>query len=489
MPEYRHLPLMSNVSQRQMLLLQRPARFAQPVRLRALRRPVVVRHGSKFVAGCPRFAGQRASGADRPNQCPRLAAPRPCLSKKLSAALREASGRRPHLAVVAGWAVSSLKRDTCDEVGRESGEDLVRGFEAEDFAWSVIECVFDGGELLVADETQVHAFRKELADQAIGVFVGAALPGTVRVAEEDVHVELGAQRLVQRHLRALVIRHRLSQARRDAFEAALEAFEDIGSAATVELDEHHIAAGAFDQRAHRRAVHRAFDEVTLPMPGHDAGGHLGWAQVDGSHVGQAAGLADAAACAWQARLVALAQQLDQLAAQRATWHGVDGAVDGLVRHERALVRKGLASERSGRSGRFHARQLACNLLGRPAAAQAAQDGAPKRRVDVCAELAPARAGGRAPSAGTRLRAPGAIARSRHRRTGLGAIDFTRYGRMVELESPGDFSATQLGLKQGLNRQAISLRDLRVVRLHLADTLQGGGRRTSKLSRPFPFRVS
>ena len=85
------------VSQRQMPLLQRPARFAQPVRLRALRCPVVVRLGSKFVAGCPRFAGQRTSSVDRPNQCPRLAAPRPCLSMKLNAALREASGRRPHL--------------------------------------------------------------------------------------------------------------------------------------------------------------------------------------------------------------------------------------------------------------------------------------------------------------------------------------------------------------------------------------------------------
>ena len=72
---------MSNVSQRQMPLPQRPARFAQPVRLRALRRPVVVRLSSKFVAGCPRFAGQRTSGVDRPNQCPRSAAPRPCLPR------------------------------------------------------------------------------------------------------------------------------------------------------------------------------------------------------------------------------------------------------------------------------------------------------------------------------------------------------------------------------------------------------------------------
>ena len=54
----------------------------------------------------------------------------------------------------------------------------MRGFEAEDFAWPVVEGVFDGGELLMADEAQVHAFGKELADEAIGVLVGAALPPT-----------------------------------------------------------------------------------------------------------------------------------------------------------------------------------------------------------------------------------------------------------------------------------------------------------------------
>ena len=61
---------------------------------------------------------------------------------------------------------------------------LVRGFEAEDFAWTVVESVFDGGELLMGDEAQIHALREELSDEAIGVLVGAALPGAVRVTEE-----------------------------------------------------------------------------------------------------------------------------------------------------------------------------------------------------------------------------------------------------------------------------------------------------------------
>ena len=33
----------------------------------------------------------------------------------------------------------------------------MRGFEAEDFAWSVVEGVLNGGQLLMANVAQVHA--------------------------------------------------------------------------------------------------------------------------------------------------------------------------------------------------------------------------------------------------------------------------------------------------------------------------------------------
>lgn len=62
---------------------------------------------------------------------------------------------------------------------------------------------------------------------AIGVFVGAALPRAVGVAEEDVHVELGAEGFVQGHLRALVVGHGFAQALGDGLEPAFEAVEDV----------------------------------------------------------------------------------------------------------------------------------------------------------------------------------------------------------------------------------------------------------------------
>ena len=50
---------------------------------------------------------------------------------------------------VAFWADSSLKCNTGDGVDFEHGEDLVRGLEAEDFAWSVVQDELEIGEVLV----------------------------------------------------------------------------------------------------------------------------------------------------------------------------------------------------------------------------------------------------------------------------------------------------------------------------------------------------
>ena len=99
-------------------------------------------------------------------------------------------------------------------------------------------------------------------------------------------------------------------------EDALEAFEDVLGGVAIELDQHHVAADARDQRTHRGAVRRAPDRVALPVAGNDARSHLGRAQADVGHVRQAA-LAGFPTRARQPRLVALAQQAYQFGAQRA----------------------------------------------------------------------------------------------------------------------------------------------------------------------------
>jgi len=63
--------------------------------------------------------------------------------------------------------------------------DFVRGFEAESFARTGIEGLGDGRALELGERGEVGAFRKVLADEAVGVFVGATFPSVVRVGEVD----------------------------------------------------------------------------------------------------------------------------------------------------------------------------------------------------------------------------------------------------------------------------------------------------------------
>ena len=89
--------------------------------------------------------------------------------------------------------------------------------EVENLTRAVVEQVLDMGELLMADLAEVHALGQELAHQAVGVLVGAALPRAVWVAEEDVDLQVGAQGFVQRHLRALVVGHGQALSSRECF--------------------------------------------------------------------------------------------------------------------------------------------------------------------------------------------------------------------------------------------------------------------------------
>ena len=66
---------------------------------------------------------------------------------------------------------------------------LVEGFgggtPAQRLPGTGVEGEGDRVKVLAAVAVQVGAFREVLAQQSVGVLVGAALPGTVRVAEVD----------------------------------------------------------------------------------------------------------------------------------------------------------------------------------------------------------------------------------------------------------------------------------------------------------------
>jgi len=87
---------------------------------------------------------------------------------------------------------------------QELGELFGGAGEAQAFAGSVVELVGDGVEVGFGDGAEVGALGEVLAQQAVGVLVGAALPGGVRVAEVDLDAGVETDLFSVAHLGALV---------------------------------------------------------------------------------------------------------------------------------------------------------------------------------------------------------------------------------------------------------------------------------------------
>jgi len=90
-------------------------------------------------------------------------------------------------------------------------EGLGRGLPTEGLTGSVVEGSRDGGEVVGGALAQGGALGEVLAQQTVGVLVGATLPGAVRVAEVDRQAGVDAQLGVLGQLRALIPGQRSAQ--------------------------------------------------------------------------------------------------------------------------------------------------------------------------------------------------------------------------------------------------------------------------------------
>jgi hypothetical protein len=79
--------------------------------------------------------------------------------------------------------------------------------ETKHFSGSIVEAVSDFVEVFLGVDAQVDPLGKILADEAIGVFVGRALPWAVRVAEVDLDFQLVSQFGVSCHFLSLIAGH------------------------------------------------------------------------------------------------------------------------------------------------------------------------------------------------------------------------------------------------------------------------------------------
>ena len=225
-------------------------------------------------------------------------------------------------------------------------------FEVEALARSHVQLQRNGVQLLLAMYRQVCALGQVLANQAVDVFVAAALPGAVRVAEVDRHAGSLGDLGVSRHLPALVVSHALAHLQRHAIERGAEAFQRRSRRRVVHLHQHQVATGSLHQRAYTRGVGFALDQVAFPMPWHQPVFDLRWAHMDADHLGNLAAPIHTTRARSACRL-ALPQADDQLLAQFTDRQGIDRVIDRLA------TDVGISE-----AGNVHAAQLAGNLLGR-----------------------------------------------------------------------------------------------------------------------------
>ena len=87
--------------------------------------------------------------------------------------------------------------------------DLCIGFEraakSENLPRPVVHSQVNGVKVFLSQLGQIGAFWQILAQQAVGVLIGAALPGAVRVAEVHLHAGLVCKLAVGAHFPALIV--------------------------------------------------------------------------------------------------------------------------------------------------------------------------------------------------------------------------------------------------------------------------------------------
>src|SRR5258708_10683119 len=87
---------------------------------------------------------------------------------------------------------------------------------------SAVEAVGDGIEFVLTVDREVSALWQVLTQQPVSVLTGAALPGTVRIAEVHAHASGGAKFLMAGHFLSPVVRKTLAQGGGERVEVVSE---------------------------------------------------------------------------------------------------------------------------------------------------------------------------------------------------------------------------------------------------------------------------
>ena len=237
--------------------------------------------------------------------------------------------------------------------------------KVETFPRTRVQAMRDGVQLALGVARQIRALGQVLAQQAIHILVGAALPGAVRIGKEDLDRESLGQLLVFSHLFPSVVGQGLPQQGGHMPEFLDEAPSGTRRICPLHPGQEDQARRPLHQGPNSRSIAGAFDEVAFPVAGHRAGRHLGGTFVNRRHVGDLAASVGASRPR-SARFARLTQCGQQLAPQRAAGQDIQAHIDGLGRELFAhVVRIRVSKSPRNLLGRAALGQLRLYVLPQP----------------------------------------------------------------------------------------------------------------------------
>src|SRR5450759_4404579 len=155
-----------------------------------------------------------------------------------------------------------------DSTGRcnSLGERLRWCHPAEGLSRASVELGGDGVEVRLGQAREVGTLGQVLAEQAVGVLVGAPLPRAVRVAEVDGDAGLDREGEVLGHLLATVPGERATELPGQGRDPLGEGIPDRGGGTTGgQGRKEEIAGPALDEGGDRRAAAGSDEEIALSL--------------------------------------------------------------------------------------------------------------------------------------------------------------------------------------------------------------------------------
>ena len=141
-------------------------------------------------------------------------------------------------------------------------------------------------DLVSRNFREVGALRKILANEAVGVLIGASLPWAPRVGKVYLYSRIDGESFVSEHFFSLIVGKRFLEFCRQGTEGSGIRFPD-GHCTLVppEMNEKGVAGGAFDQGAQAGFPVQSQDEIAFPVSGNRAVGNFSWSLLNREHIG------------------------------------------------------------------------------------------------------------------------------------------------------------------------------------------------------------